>query len=125
MKQILDQLIEGQEFSFRQYKELYGNMTGSTEKQLLQRILVQKKFELEALKLLASDNVPRQFLSFGIITDHEVNFREAPSPAAKISCILEKGTPVILTEKRGNWVGLQLYNGTPGWVFKDYVRAND
>jgi SH3-like domain-containing protein len=61
----------------------------------------------------------------GTIIDDEVNFRDAPSPSGSLVAVLSRGTPVILTERRGNWVGLQLYDGKSGWVFRDYVRAND
>jgi SH3-like domain-containing protein len=64
-------------------------------------------------------------MGFGMIIEDEVNFREAPSPQAPVQVQLSRGTPIIVTERRGNWVGIQLYDGKNGWVFRDYVRMSN
>ncbi len=123
MEEIVKELLEQEQKARERYADLMANAQGSTERELIERILVQKKFEIETLKLLASGNIPDRFIGFGSISEDDVNFREAPTPQGSIASVLSRGTPVILTERRGNWLGLQLYDGKAGWVFKDYVRA--
>ncbi len=118
-------LLETEENARQQYQTLIGRLPGGTGRQLLERILTQKRFEIETLRLLKNGKVPDRFVGFGTIADDEVNFRESPSPQAYVLSILQKGTPVILTEKRGNWIAVQLYDGKFGWVFRDYVRGTD
>ncbi|HHW17500.1 MAG TPA: SH3 domain-containing protein [Firmicutes bacterium] len=125
MEEILALLMEQELKAIEQYNELLKRSSGATERELIGRILAQKKFEVETLKLLRSGKVPDRFLAFGQVTEDEVNFRDAPSPSGGILAVLGRGTPVILTEKRGNWVGVQLYDGKTGWIFRDYVRANE
>ncbi len=125
MEEILTELIEQEKQAVEKYKGLVRTARSSTERDLLDRILAQKKFEIETLKLLCSGNVPDRFMAFGSIIEDQVNFRESPHPSATLTAVLNRGTPVILTERRGNWVGLQLYDGKSGWVFRDYVRANE
>jgi len=124
VEEITSQLMIQEQQAIEQYNALLRKSQGSTERKLIERILVQKKFEIETLKLLSSGKVPDRFLAFGTITDTEVNFRAAPSPSSNVLAVLDRGTLVILTERRGNWVGIQLYDGTAGWVFRDYVGAN-
>jgi len=125
VEEILSQLMEQEEDAIKQYKVLLGRSQGSTVRELIERVLAQKQFELETLKLLRTGNVPERFISFGSIIDDEVNFRESPSPSANVITVLQRGTPVILTERRGNWIGIQLYDGRSGWVFRDYVRSGE
>jgi hypothetical protein len=125
MEEILTALMEQEQQAVEKYKDIARRARSSTERDLINRILAQKNFEIETLRLLCSGNVPDRFIAFGTIIDDEVNFRDAPSPSGSLLAVLDRGTPVILTERRGNWVGLQLYDGRSGWVFKDYVRAND
>ena len=125
LKEILKELLEQETKARDRYADLMGSAGSATARELLGTILNQKKFEIETLKLLASGKVPDRFLGFGTVIEDEVNFRDAPSPQGSIVRTLSRGTPVILTDKRGNWVGLQLYDGRSGWVFKDYVRAGD
>lgn len=125
MEEIVKELLEQEQKARERYADLMANARGSTERELIERILIQKKFETETLKLLLSGNVPDRFVGFGSITEDQVNFREAPTPQGNITAVLSGGTPVILTERRGNWVGLQLYDGKDGWVFKDYVRSGN
>ncbi|MGI6643559.1 MAG: SH3 domain-containing protein [Bacillota bacterium] len=125
MDETVAELLEREEDARQQYHALIGRLPGGTGRQLLERILTQKRFEIETLKLLKSGKVPDTFIGFGTITDDDVNFRESPSPQAYVLSVLQKGTPVILTEKRGNWTAVQLYDGRLGWVFRDYVRGTD
>lgn len=125
MEEILQQLMEQEEQAIEKYKDISKKARSSVELDLINRILAQKRFEIETLRLLHSGNVPEKFLAFGTITEDEVNFRQSPSPSGTLLAVLSRGTPVILTERRGNWVGVQLYDGKTGWVFRDYVRAND
>jgi SH3-like domain-containing protein len=122
--EIVKLLLEQEQRARERYADLMASAAGSTERELIERILVQKKFEIETLKLLASGSVPARFAGFGSITEDDVNFRDSPTPQGAVTLALSRGTPVILTDRRGNWVGLQLYDGRAGWVFKDYVRAS-
>jgi len=123
VEDIVKGLLEQEQKARERYADLMAEARSATERDLIERILIQKKFEIETLKLLASGNVPARFLGFGSITEDEVNFRESPTPQSPVKQTLSRGTPVILTDRRGNWVGLQLYDGKAGWVFKDYVRS--
>jgi SH3-like domain-containing protein len=123
VEEALKELLEQESKAREKYADLMASAGGATARELIATILAQKKFEIETLKLLASGKVPDQFMGFGTVTEDEVNFRDAPTPQAAVLMTLFRGMPVILTEKRGNWVGLQLYDGKAGWVFKDYVRA--
>ena len=125
MEETVAELLEQEEQAREKYQGLMGKVYGSTERQLIERILSQKRFEIETLRLLKTGKIPSRFLGFGMVVDDEVNFREAPSPASLVISQLDRGTPVILTERRGNWVGIQLYDGQTGWVFKDYVRSGE
>ncbi len=125
MEEIIAELLEQEELSKDKYAELAARMSGGTERQLVGKILSQKKFEIETLKLLKSGKIPARFLGFGTVQDDKVNFREAPTPASLVISELGRGTPVILTERRGNWAGVQLYDGQTGWVFKDYVKSGE
>ncbi len=118
------ELLNWEERAKQQYQALIGRLPSGTGRHLLERILTQKRFEIETLKLLNSGTIPDRFIGFGSISDDDVNFRESPSPQAFILAILESDTPVILTERRGNWVAVQLYDGKSGWVFRDYVRIS-
>lgn len=123
MEDTLKTLLEQAQKARENYADLMAESRSATERELIERIMIEKRFEIETLKLLASGNVPTRFMGFGSITEDEVNFRDAPTPQGSITMPLSRGTPVILTDRRGNWVGLQLYDGKAGWVFKDYVRA--
>ncbi len=125
MEEVLLELMEQEKEAVEKYKNVSKTAKSSTERELIDRILSQKKFEIETLKLLCSGNVPDNFIAFGTIIEDDVNFRDSPSPSGILSTVLDRGTPVILTERRGNWVGLQLYDGKIGWIFRDYVRANE
>jgi len=125
VEEILRELLDQETKARDKYAELLGSVRTATARELLSTILNQKKFEIETLRLLASGKVPDRFLGFGTVVENDVNFRDAPSPQGNILKSLSRGTPVILTDRRGNWVGLQLYDGQSGWVFKDYVRAGN
>ncbi len=125
MEETIAELLEQEEQAKDKYSNLIGRMSSNTERQLIERILSQKRFEIETLKLLKTGKTPSRFIGFGMVVDDEVNFREAPSPASLVISELGRGTPVILTERRGNWAGIQLYDGQTGWVFKDYVRSGE
>jgi len=125
VEETVAELLEQEEQAREKYQGLMCKVSGSTERQLIERILSQKRFEIETLRLLKTGKIPSRFLGFGMVVDDEVNFREAPSPASLVISQLDRGTPVILTERRGNWVGIQLYDGQTGWVFKDYVRSGE
>lgn len=125
MDDIVKELLEQEQRARERYADLMSSAAGATERELIERILIQKKFEIETLKLLASGKVPTRFIGFGSITEDEVNFRESPTPQGAVQKTLSRGTPVILMDRRGNWVELQLYDGTSGWVFKDYVRSGN
>ncbi len=122
MEDAVSALLEQERQARAKYKELMARLHGVVERRLLEQIISNKTFEIESLKLLESGKVPHRFIGFGLVTDDEVNFRESPSPYSTVISMLNKETPVILTERRGNWVGIQLYDGRDGWVFKDYVR---
>lgn len=125
MGDAIGELLEQEQRARERYTSLLAEARGATERELIERIIAQKKFEIETLKLLESGKVPDRFMGFGSIAEDEVNFRDAPSPQAAVRVELAKSTPVIVTERRGNWVGLQLYDGRTGWVFRDYVRMAD
>ncbi len=125
MDDTVAELLEREENARNQYQALMKRMSGGMARQLLEKILAQKMFEIETLRLLASGKIPDRFLGFGTVVDDEVNFRESPSPQAYVLGVLHRGVPVILTEKKGNWVGIQLYDGKAGWVFRDYIRGTD
>ena len=125
MDDIVKELLDQERKTRERYADLMASTPGAIERDLIERILVQKKFEIETLNLLASGKVPDRFMGFGTIAEDEVNFRESPNPQAAVQETLSRGTPVILTDRRGNWFGLQLYDGTAGWVFKDYVRPGN
>jgi SH3-like domain-containing protein len=125
MEEILAALMEQEKHAVEKYKDISKKARSTVEHDLISRILAQKKFEIETLRLLCSGKVPDRFLAFGTIIEDDVNFRESPTPSGTLLAVLSRGTPVILTERRGNWVGLQLCDGKAGWVFRDYVRAND
>jgi SH3-like domain-containing protein len=125
LEETIAELLEQEEQAKDKYSNLIGRMSSNTERQLIERILSQKRFEIETLKLLKTGKTPSRFIGFGMVVDDEVNFREAPSPASLVISELGRGTPVILTERRGNWAGIQLYDGQTGWVFKDYVRSGE
>ncbi|MGI6661964.1 MAG: SH3 domain-containing protein [Bacillota bacterium] len=125
MDEVLSELLEQEQKARDRYTELRAGAKSATERELIERIIAQKKFEIETLRLLSTGKVPNRFMGFGMIIDDEVNFREAPSPQALVRAQLSRGTPVIVTERRGNWVGIQLYDGKDGWVFRDYVRMSD
>lgn len=123
MEETVKALLEQEQKAREKFADLMAESRNATERELIERILIQKRFEIETLKLLASGNVPSRFMGFGSISEDDVNFRDAPTPQGTVTMPLSRGTPVILTDRRGNWVGLQLYDGKAGWVFKDYVRA--
>ena len=125
MEELLDRAIKQATDLSRDYRELYEKATGATERELLARMLRQKKFEIDALELLKSGRVPERFVAFGTVIDDSVNMREGPSTTSPVMLTLERDTGCILMERRGNWVNIQLYDGKQGWVFKDYVRANE
>lgn len=125
MEELLDRAIKQVSQLAQDYRELYERATGATERDLLGRILRQKKFEIDALELLKSGRVPERFIAFGTVTDDSVNLREGPSTTSPVMSTLERDTGCILMDRRGNWVNIQLYDGKQGWVFKDYVRANE
>jgi SH3-like domain-containing protein len=123
MEEILNGLLAQEEKAIDEYTLLLSKASKRTERELLERVLAQKKFECESLRLLAGGKVPDRFIAFGNISENEVNFRGPPNPKSEIIAELSKGTPVILMEHRGNWAGIQLYDGRQGWVFKDYVMT--
>lgn len=125
MEEVLSELLEQELKARERYTELLAEAKGATERELVGRIIAQKKFEIETLKLLSTGKVPNRFMGFGTVIEDEVNFRDAPSPQALVRVELSRGTPVIVTERRGNWVGVQLYDGRNGWVFRDYVRMSN
>lgn len=125
MEEILNELMEQEKTAVEKYKDVAKKVRSSTERDLIDRILTQKQFEIDTLKLLCSGKVPDRFMAFGSIAEDEVNFRDSPNPTGSLVEVLNRGTPVILTERRGNWVEIQLYDGKSGWVFRDYVRASD
>ncbi len=125
MDDTVAELLEREENAKKQYQALMARTSGGIGRQLLEKILAQKMFEIETLRLLNSGKMPDRFLGFGTVVDDDVNFRESPSPQAYVLGTLNRGMPVILTEKKGNWIGIQLYDGKTGWVFRDYVRSSD
>lgn len=118
----VSELLEQERQAKAKYQGLFTRLHGTVERRLLERIICNKSFEIESLNLLKSGKVPDRFIGFGIVSEGEVNFRESPSPYATVISILDRETPVILTERRGNWVGIRLYDGRDGWVFRDYVH---
>ncbi len=122
MEDTVSELLEQERQAKAKYQGLLTRLHGVVERRLLERIISNKAFEIESLKLLRSGKVPERFIGFGMVSEDEVNFRESPSPYATVVSILSRETPVILTERRGNWVGIQLYDGKDGWVFRDYVH---
>ncbi|MBE3519271.1 MAG: SH3 domain-containing protein [Firmicutes bacterium] len=125
MEELLDRAIKQVTQLAQDYRELYERATGSTERELLGKMLRQKKFEMDALELLKSGRVPERFIAFGTVTDNSVNLREAPSTTSPVLLTLQQDTGCILMDRKGNWVNIQLYDGRQGWVFKDYVRASE
>lgn len=120
----LTELLEQERETLRRYSEILGYISGKTERELLERVINQKRFEIETLNLLCTGKVPERFMAFGTISEDDVNFRDSPSPSSVVLTTLKRGTPVILTERRGNWIGVQLYDGRSGWVFKDYIKPS-
>lgn len=123
MEDIIATLLELEEKAISLYRDLHSKIVSSTARELIEQVLSSKRFELETLKLLTTGNIPDKFMGFGSISENDVNLRQGPASTEQVISVLESGTPVILTERHGNWMGVKLYDGRAGWVFKDYVKV--
>jgi bacterioferritin (cytochrome b1) len=63
MEEILTELMEQEKQAVEKYKDISRRARSSTERDLINRILAQKNFEIETLRLLCSGNVPDRFLA--------------------------------------------------------------
>ena len=58
----------------------------------------------------------------GYITGNNVRMRSGPSTNSQILCELFYGNVVTITGTSGDWTAV-IYNGTPGYVYSQYVKA--
>ena len=63
MEETIAELLEQEEQAKEKYSNLISRMSGSTERQLIERILSQKRFEIETLKLLKTGKIPARFVA--------------------------------------------------------------
>jgi cell wall-associated NlpC family hydrolase len=66
--------------------------------------------------------VPATMRKTGVIDGDRVCIRYAPQRTDRSVTILDKGHPVLVTARRGNWLQVQLPSGRMGWVRDDLVR---
>lgn len=67
--------------------------------------------------------VPVSMRKTGVINGDRVCIRYAPQRTDRSVTILDKGHPVLVTARRGNWLQVQLPSGRVGWVRDDLVRV--
>ncbi len=67
--------------------------------------------------------VPVTMRKTGVINGDRVCIRYAPQRTDRSVTILDKGYPVLVTARRGNWLQVKLPSGQMGWVRDDLVRV--
>jgi len=67
--------------------------------------------------------VPASMRKTGVINADRVCIRYAPQRTDRSLTILDKGHPILVTARRGNWLQVQLPSGRMGWVRDDLVRV--
>jgi len=112
----------GEEPLVELYEEM-GQAAGSgVRRQLAGQMLSYQRFQMACIDLLEGE-VPDSFECFGQITDDDVNVREGAGPRHRLLARLSRGTPVIVMKREGNWIQIQMSDGSQGYAFKDYVES--
>ena len=54
-----------------------------------------------------------------------LNIRSAPSTKAVVVGHASRGTAFVPSDQSGDWYGVELTDGSIGWVHRDYVSTRD
>jgi hypothetical protein len=57
------------------------------------------------------------------VTGSKLNVREAPAPTARVLAKAPRGTRLVKRSEEGDWLEVELADGTRGWVHRGYVSA--
>lgn len=104
------------------YDQLRDQATLESEKALIKELESRYRFVLTCLDFLRKP-LPPKFDSLGVVIDDDVNVRKGPSGKTEIAKKVDRGLPVIVLGTEGNWVHVQLPDGTLGCIFKGYVST--
>ncbi|MCS6831742.1 MAG: NlpC/P60 family protein [Armatimonadota bacterium] len=66
---------------------------------------------------------PATMRKTGVINKDRVCIRYAPGRTDRSITLLDKGHPVVVTARRGNWLQVKLSTGRTGWVRSDLVTV--
>lgn len=67
--------------------------------------------------------VPTTMRKTAVINADRVCVRYAPNRTDRSMVLLDKGHPVLVTARRGNWLQVKLASGRIGWVRDDLVKV--
>lgn len=67
--------------------------------------------------------VPATMRKTAVINGDRVCIRYAPNRTDRSITLVDKGHPVVVTARRGNWLQVKLPSGQVGWVRDDLVRV--
>lgn len=59
-----------------------------------------------------------------VVTVEALNVRAAPSANSAIIGKAGRGTEFVPSQTSGQWYGVQMSDGSTGWVHRDYVAAS-
>ncbi len=120
--ELVREILEGERPLLDLYDKLRQEATQEPHKAIIEQILEQRRFQLNCLAFLET-RLPAEFKCLGIVTEMEVNVRKGPSGRTQLLTKVDKGTALIVMDYQGNWVHVQLSDGTVGYIFKAYVRC--
>lgn len=124
LSELAEQLRAEEETLVAGYKELERAANSDVGRRLVMQAARYQEFQLRCLELL-SGPLPERFAGFGSITQDSVNLRSGPGGQHDLIGELDRGEQVILQGHQGFWVHIQVVGGDSGWVFRDYVQADD
>lgn len=123
LKALARDLAEAERPLLERYEHIARATPDGVARRLAQLMARAQRFQLATLDLILADRVPDAFLYFGVITHRDVKVRGGPSARAEVLRTVDTGLQVIVKAAEGNWMLVQLPDGSSGWVFKDYVRS--
>lgn len=68
----------------------------------------------------SSGGTVSEFASFEV-TASVLNVRRHPTGNSEVIAQIGKGTKVTPGQVSGNWYGIEMYDGSTGWVYRDFV----
>jgi uncharacterized protein YraI len=108
----------------QQYRELRAAAVTRAEQALAAAVHDAQRAQVGHLQLMCED-LPAQFAGVGTINSDAVKLRKGPGGSHPQQSELGAGTPVLIIEWNGYWAHVQVPGGQRGYVFRDYVRAEN